>query len=173
MGNGAGAACVDAAAQAATLEGVAKVLCAEDPVYDKRMAEPVADLIVSLAGDFSHIVAHATTDAKNILPRVAALLDVMILSGVTTIIESACFERPVYAGNALQTVQSDDTTKVITFRTANFDATGIGGPVKIEPTNDIGNPGLSRWLEDKVAASDRPELKSAGVVVSGGRGVGS
>ena len=144
------------------------MLCAKDPIYGKRMAEPVADLIVSLAGNFRHIVAPATTDAKNILPRVAALLDMMILSDVTAVIDSACFERPIYAGNALQTMQSDDATKVITFRTANFDATGIGGPVTIEPINAIGNPGLSRWLEEKVATSDRPELTLAGMVVSGG-----
>ena len=168
-----GAACADAAAQAAKIDGVAKVLCAEDTIYGKRLAEPVADLIVSLAGDYEHIVAPATTDAKNVMPRVAALLDVMMMSDVTAVVDGSTFERPIYAGNAMQTVKSSDAKKVITFRGATFDAAGTGGSAAVENIGAAADPSLSSWVEDKVAASDRPELTSAGVVVSGGRGVGS
>lgn len=168
-----GAACADAAAQAAKIDGVAKVLCAEDTIYGKRLAEPVADLIVSLAGDYEHIVAPATTDAKNVMPRVAALLDVMVMSDVTAVVDGSTFERPIYAGNAMQTIKSSDAKKVITFRGATFDAAGTGGSAAVENIGAAADPSLSSWVEDKVAASDRPELTSAGVVVSGGRGVGS
>ncbi|MFK7746030.1 MAG: electron transfer flavoprotein subunit alpha/FixB family protein [Roseobacter sp.] len=168
-----GATCADAAAQAAGIQGVAKVLCAEDALYGKRLAEPVADLIVSLADDYEHIVAPATTDAKNIMPRVAAMLDSMVISDATAVIDGNTFERPIYAGNAMQTVQSSDAKKVITFRGSTFDAAETGGSASVETIGAAGNPGLSEWVEDKVAASDRPELTSAGVVVSGGRGVGS
>ncbi len=162
-----------AASEAATIAGVAKVLCAEDATYGKRLAEPVADLIVSLAGDYEHIVAPATTDAKNIMPRVAALLDVMVISDATAVIDGATFERPIYAGNAIQTVKSADAKKVITFRTSTFDAAETGGSAAVDSIGAANNPGVSAWVEDKVAASDRPELTSAGIVVSGGRGVGS
>ena len=168
-----GETCAAAAAEAATISGVAKVLCAEDPIYGKRMAEPVADLLVSLAGDYEHMVAPATADAKNIMPRVAALLDVMMISEALAVVDGATFDRPIYAGNAIQTVKSNDATKVITFRTANFDAAATGGSAAVENIAAAGNPALSTWIEDKVAASDRPELTSAGIVVSGGRGVGS
>jgi electron transfer flavoprotein alpha subunit len=168
-----GATCAYAAAEAAKIDGVAKVLCAEDPIYGKRLAEPVANLIVSLAGDYEHIVAPATTDAKNIMPRVAALLDVMVMSDVTAVVDGSTFERPIYAGNAMQTVKSSDAKKVITFRGATFDAAGMGGSASVENIGAAADPALSSWVEDKVATSDRPELTSAGVVVSGGRGVGS
>jgi electron transfer flavoprotein alpha subunit len=137
------------------------------------LAEPVADLIVSLAGDYDHIVAPATTDAKNIMPRVAALLDVMVMSDVTAVVDAETFERPIYAGNAMQTVKSTDAKKVITFRGSTFDAAPAGGSAAVESIGAAADPALSAWVEDKVAASDRPELTSAGVVVSGGRGVGS
>ncbi|MFP4274830.1 MAG: FAD-binding protein [Paracoccaceae bacterium] len=169
----AGAKAADAAAEAAKIDGVAKVLCAEDALYGHRLAEPVAALIVSLAGDYSHIVAPATTDAKNILPRVAALLDVMVITDVSGVVDADTFERPIYAGNAVQTVKSKDAVKVISFRTSTFDAAGMGGSAPVETIAAADNPGLSEWVEDKVAESDRPELTSAGVVVSGGRGVGS
>jgi len=168
-----GATCSTAAQEAAKIDGVAKVICAEDALYGHRLAEPVADLIVSLAGDFEHIVAPATTDAKNILPRVAALLDVMVISDVSGIVDGNTFERPIYAGNAIQTVKSSDATKVVSIRTSTFDAAGMGGAASVENIGAAANPGLSEWVEDKVAQSDRPELTSAGVVVSGGRGVGS
>ena len=168
-----GASCAAAAEQAAKLTGAARVLCAEDALYGHRLAEPVATLIASLAGDYTHIVAPATTDAKNILPRVAALLDVMILTDVTAVVDADTFERPIYAGNAIQTVKSADATKVMTVRTSTFDAAGMDGSAAVETISAADNPGLSEWVEDKVAESDRPELTSAGVVVSGGRGVGS
>ncbi|WP_299791419.1 FAD-binding protein [uncultured Marivita sp.] len=169
----AGASAKAAADEAATIEGVSKVLLAEDDLYGHRLAEPVSVLIASLAGDYSHIVAPATTDAKNILPRVAALLDVMVLTDVTAVVDADTFERPIYAGNAIQTVKSSDGTKVISFRTSTFDAAPTGGSAEVETISSGDNPGLSEWVEDKVAESDRPELTSAGVVVSGGRGVGS
>ncbi|MXN21246.1 electron transfer flavoprotein subunit alpha/FixB family protein, partial [Pseudooceanicola sp. GBMRC 2024] len=169
----AGAGAAAAAAEAATIAGVAKVLVAEDALYGHRLAEPTAALILSLAPGYSHIVAPATTDAKNILPRVAALLDVMILSDVTSVVDADTFERPIYAGNAIQTVKSKDSVKVITFRTSTFDAAATGGAAAVEPVAAAADPGLSEWLEDKVAESDRPELTSAKIVVSGGRGVGS
>jgi electron transfer flavoprotein alpha subunit len=162
-----------AADEAATIDGVAKVLVADDAAYANGLAEPVADLVVSLAGNYEHIVAPSTASAKNILPRVAALLDVMVLSDVTAVIDGATFERPIYAGNAMQTVKSNDSKKVLTVRTSTFDAAGTGASAPVEPTPAAANPGLSEWVEDKVAESDRPELTSAGVVVSGGRGVGS
>jgi len=169
----AGARAKEAAAEAATIDGVAKVLCAEDASLGHRLAEPTAALIVSLAGDYSHILAPATTDAKNVMPRVAALLDVMVISDVSGIHDADTFERPIYAGNALQTVKSADPVKVVTIRTSTFDAAGDGGSAPVEEIGAADNPGLSEWVEDKVAASDRPELTSAGIVVSGGRGVGS
>ena len=168
-----GANASTAAAEAAKIDGVAKVLCAEDAILGHQMAEPAADLIVSLAGDYSHIVAPGTTDAKNIMPRVAALLDAQIISEVTEIVDADTFARPIYAGNAIQTVKSADATKVLTIRTTGFDAAGMGNSAAVENIAAPADPGLSSWVEDKMAASDRPELTSAGVVVSGGRGVGS
>jgi electron transfer flavoprotein alpha subunit len=169
----AGGSAAAAGEAAAKIAGVSKVLVAEDSSLGHRMAESTAALIVSLAGDYSHIVAPATTDAKNVMPRVAALLDVMVLSDVSGVVDADTFERPIYAGNAIQTVKSADATKVITFRTSTFDAAGDGGSASVETVSAAADPGLSSWIEDKVAASDRPELTSAGIVVSGGRGVGS
>ena len=168
-----GSGCSSAAEAVAKLDGVSKVLCAQNDAYGHDLAEPVAALIVSLAGDYSHIVAPSTSASKNILPRVAALLDVMVISEVTAVIDAETFERPIYAGNAIQTVKSTDATKVATIRTSTFDATGEGGAAPVTSIDAAGDPGLSSWVEDKVAESDRPELTSAGVVVSGGRGVGS
>ncbi len=169
----AGASAATAAEAAAKIDGVSKVLCAEDASLGHRLAEPTADLLVSLAGDYEHIVAPATTDAKNVLPRVAALLDVMVISDVSAVVDGNTFERPIYAGNAIQTVQSTDAKKVVSFRTSTFDAAGEGGSAPVETISAAADPGLSSWVEDKVAESDRPELTSAGIVVSGGRGVGS
>ncbi len=169
----AGASARAAADEAARIDGVAKVLVAEDARYGHRLAEPTAALIVSLAGDYSHIVAPATTDAKNVMPRVAALLDVMVLSDVSAVIDADTFERPVYAGNAIQTVKSTDATKVMTIRTASFDAAGEGGSAGVSDATLADDPALSKWVSDEVAESDRPELTSAGRVVSGGRALGS
>ncbi|MEM7745112.1 MAG: FAD-binding protein [Pseudomonadota bacterium] len=168
-----GATCSDAAAEAATIQGVSKVLCAENDLYGKRLAEPVADLIVSLAGDYDIICAPATTDAKNIMPRVAALLDVMVISDVQEIVDADTYIRPIYAGNAIATVKSSDAKKVVTIRTATFDGAAAGGSAPVESIDPAGNPELSKWVEDKVVESDRPELTSAKVVISGGRGMAS
>ena len=162
-----------AAAEAATLTGVSKVLLAGDRGFSHAMAEPVADLVVGLADGYSHIVAPGTSDAKNVLPRVAALLDVMMIPEVTAVIDADTFERPIYAGNAIQTVTSGDATKVLTIRTAGFDAAATGGSAPVETIGTAASSGLSAWVEDRVAGSDRPELTSAGIVVSGGRGIGS
>ncbi|WP_374427097.1 electron transfer flavoprotein subunit alpha/FixB family protein [Paracoccus sp. (in: a-proteobacteria)] len=169
----AGASARDAAAEAAKIEGVARVLVAENPLYGHRLAEPTAALMVSLAGDYSHIAAPATTDAKNVMPRVAALLDAMVISDVSAVIDADTFERPIYAGNAIQTVKSKDAKKVFTIRTASFDAAGEGGAANLADAAPATDPALSAWVADEVAESDRPELTSAKRVVSGGRGVGS
>jgi electron transfer flavoprotein alpha subunit len=169
----AGATCSGAADEAATIAGVSKVLCAEDALYGHRLAEPVAQLVADLAADYSHIVAPATTDAKNILPRVAALLDVMVITDASGVVDADTFERPIYAGNAVQKIRSSDAKKVVSFRTSTFDAAATGNAAPVEKIGAGADPALSEWVEDKVAASDRPELTSAGVVVSGGRGVGS
>ena len=168
-----GSGCSGAADTAAKLDGVSNVLCAQDEAYGHDLAEPVAALIVSLSGDYSHIVAPSTSASKNIMPRVAAILDVMIISEVTAVVDADTFERPIYAGNAIQTVKSVDAIKVATIRTSTFEASGEGGSASVTSIDAAANPGLSEWVEDKVAASDRPELTSAGIVVSGGRGVGS
>ncbi|MEP3330348.1 FAD-binding protein [Sedimentitalea sp.] len=169
----AGGSSAAAGEAAAKIDGVAKVLVAEDSSLGHRLAESTADLIVSLAGDYEHIVAPATTDAKNVLPRVAALLDCMMISDITGVVDGNTFERPIYAGNAIQTVQSGDPKKVISVRTASFDAASEGGSALVETVGGASASGLSEWVEDKVAESDRPELTSAKIVVSGGRGVGS
>jgi len=162
-----------AAAAAAKLDGVARVLFAADHAYCHGLAEATAALIVSLAGDYDHICGAATAFNKNVLPRVAALLDAMVISDVTAVVSADTFERPIYAGNAVQTVQSGDTKKVFTVRTASFAAVGAGGAAQVVPVSGPIAAGLSAWVEDKVGASDRPELTSAKIVVSGGRGVGS
>ncbi|WP_425080156.1 electron transfer flavoprotein subunit alpha/FixB family protein [Ruegeria denitrificans] len=169
----AGGSAAAAGEAAAKIDGVSKVLVAEDPSLGHRLAESTAALIVGLADGYEHIVAPATTDAKNVMPRVAALLDVMVISDASGVVDGSTFERPIYAGNAIQTVKSNDAKKVVTIRTASFDAAGEGGSATVQTVSVGENPGLSEWVEDKVAESDRPELTSAGVVVSGGRGVGS
>ena len=169
----AGGSAAAAGEAAAKIDGVSKVLVAEDASLGHRLAESTAALIVGLADGYEHIVAPATTDAKNVMPRVAALLDAMVISDASGVVDGSTFERPIYAGNAIQTVKSNDAKKVVTFRTASFDAAGEGGSAAVETISVGDNPGLSEWVEDKVAESDRPELTSAGVVVSGGRGVGS
>ncbi|MCI2394861.1 FAD-binding protein [Aliiroseovarius sediminis] len=158
---------------AAKIDGVAKVLVAEDASLGHRLAETTAALIVSLADQFDHIVAPATTDAKNVMPRVAALLDVMIISDASGVVDAKTFERPIYAGNAVQTVKTADPKVVMTIRTTGFDAAADGNDAPVETISAAQDPGLSSWVEDTLAQSDRPELTSAGVVVSGGRGVGS
>ena len=169
----AGNGCKGVAEQAAKLDGVAKVLCASDAAYGNDLAEPLADLIVKLSGDYEHLVAGATTTGKNVMPRVAALLDTNMISDISAVESADTFERPIYAGNAMAVVKSADPKKVITVRGASFDAAGEGGSAAVEEIEAAGNPGLSEWVEDKVVSSDRPELTSAKIVISGGRGMGS
>ncbi|PPC77546.1 electron transfer flavoprotein subunit alpha [Pokkaliibacter plantistimulans] len=169
----AGNSVATAALQAASLEGVAKVLVAEDASLAHRLAEPTSALLVSLASGYSHILAPATSDARNILPRVAALLDVMIISDVLAIESADTFRRPTYAGNAIQTVQSADAVKVLTVRTTAFEPVSNGAAAPVEAVAVNVGAATSTWLEDKVESSDRPELTSSRIVVSGGRGVGS
>jgi len=169
----AGAGCRPVAEAAARLAGVAKVLLADSPLYAHRLAEPLAALIVSLAGPYDAIVAPATTTGKNVMPRVAALLDVMQVSEISKVVAPDTFERPIYAGNAIQTVQATDSTKVLTVRTAAFQATGEGGDASIETVAAIADPGLSSFKGEELSKSDRPELASARIIISGGRALGS
>ncbi|WP_034990815.1 electron transfer flavoprotein subunit alpha/FixB family protein [Beijerinckia mobilis] len=169
----AGEGIAPAVAQAATLAGVSKVLAADSPAYGKGLAEPLADLIVSIAGPYSHIAAPGTACAKNVLPRVAALLDVMVISDVIALVDGETFKRPIYAGNAIQTVKSADKVKVLTVRIASFVAAQPGGAAQAETVSGPADRELSQWIEERIAESDRPELTSAKVIVSGGRGVGS
>lgn len=162
------------AAAAARLSGVRRVLLADAPAFEHRLAEPTAALIVALAQDYGAIVAPATSTGKNVLPRVAALLDVMQLSEVVEVVAPDTFKRPIYAGNAIQTVRSSDAVKVVTVRTAAFAPTAAGdGTADIVTIGDASNPGLSRFVENRFAASDRPDLGAARIVVSGGRALGS
>jgi len=162
-----------AAADAARLAGVDKVLLADDAAYGHQMAEPTAALIVGLAAGYDAIVAPATVSAKNIMPRVAALLDVMQVSEITAVVAPDTFERPIYAGNAIQTVQSKDARKVVTVRTASFKATGEGGSAAVEKIAAAADPGVSSFVSEALAKSDRPELASAKIIVSGGRALQS
>jgi electron transfer flavoprotein alpha subunit len=158
---------------AAKLEGVTKVLLADAPAYEHALAEPLAALIVSLAPSYDALVAPATTTAKNVMPRVAALLDVMQISEISKVIASDTFERPVYAGNAIQTVKSGDAKKVITVRTSTFQATGEGGSAPVETVAAVADPGISSFVGEELSKSDRPELTSARIIISGGRAMQS
>jgi electron transfer flavoprotein alpha subunit len=162
-----------AAEAAAKLKGVTKVLLAEDASLEHDLAEPLAALIVSLAGNYDAIVAPATSRFKNAMPRVAALLDVMQISEITKVVAPDTFERPIYAGNAIQTVKSKDAKKVITVRTSTFAAAGDGGSAAVENAAAASDPGLSSFIGEEVAKSDRPELTSAKIIVSGGRAMQS
>jgi len=163
-----------AAAEAASkLTGVAKVLVAEGEAYAHDLAEPLAALIVSLAPSYDAIVAPATSRFKNVMPRVAALLDVMQVSEITKVVAPDTYERPIYAGNAIQTVKSKDAKKVITVRTSTFAAAAAGGSAPVESVAAAADPGLSTFVGEEVAKSDRPELTSAKIIVSGGRAMQS
>ncbi|HEV2956252.1 MAG TPA: FAD-binding protein [Xanthobacteraceae bacterium] len=169
----AGANCRAVAEAAAKIEGVAKVLLAEHASYEHMLAEPVAALIVSLAGSYDALMAPATTLGKNIMPRVAALLDVMQISDITKVVAPDTFERPIYAGNAIQTVRSRDPKKVITVRTTAFQAAGAGGPAPIEEPAPPADPGLSSFVGEELSKTDRPELTAAKIIISGGRAMQS
>jgi len=170
----AGLGCEAVAEQAAKVAGVSKVLCASNAAFEHQLAENVAKLVVSLAGDYSHIVVPATTTGKNFLPRVAALLDVNMLTDVTAVIDAETFERPIYAGNAIATVKDTESKKVITVRTTAFDAAAAeGGPASIEQVSAGEDAGKSKFVGEELAKSDRPELTAAEIVVSGGRALAS
>ena len=162
-----------AAEAAARLQGVRKVLLAEADELAERLAEPMAALVVSLAGNYDTIVAPATSSGKNISPRVAALLDISQISEIIEVVSPDTFKRPIYAGNAIQTVQSGEAKKVITVRTASFQAVPEGGSAAIETVSAAANPGLSTFVENRLSESDRPELTSARIIISGGRALGS
>jgi electron transfer flavoprotein alpha subunit len=165
----AGANVAVAAEAAAKLQGVAKVLVADDPRYEHGLAEPLAALIVGLASGYDAIVAASTASAKNVAPRAAALLDVMQISDIIKVVGPKTFERPIYAGNAIQTVESTDQKIVVTVRTASFAATGEGGSVPIETVAAAADPAVSSFVGEALAKSDRPELASARIIISGGR----
>ncbi|NKK93696.1 electron transfer flavoprotein subunit alpha/FixB family protein [Rhizobium leguminosarum bv. viciae] len=169
----AGKAAKPAADAAAKLAGVSKVLLAESDELANNLAEPLADLIVSLAGSYDTIISAATSVGKNVLPRVAALLDVAQVSEIIEVISSDTFKRPIYAGNAIQTVQATDAKKVITVRTASFASAPEGGSATVEAIPAVSDPGLSTFVRDALSASDRPELTSAKIIISGGRALGS
>jgi electron transfer flavoprotein alpha subunit len=162
-----------AADAAAKLAGVSKVLLADGDDYAHSLAEPLAALIVSLAGSYDTIITAATTSGKSVFPRVAALLDVAQISEITDVVSADTFKRPIYAGNAIQTVQSTDAKKVITVRTASFASAAEGGSASVETIAGAGNPGLSAHVSDALSSSERPELTSAKIIISGGRALGS
>ncbi|MBY5810309.1 electron transfer flavoprotein subunit alpha/FixB family protein [Rhizobium leguminosarum] len=169
----AGKAAKAAAEQAAKLAGVSKVLLAESDELANNLAEPLADLIVSISASYDTILSAATSVGKNVLPRVAALLDVAQVSEIIEVISSDTFKRPIYAGNAIQTVQASDAKKVITVRTASFASAPEGGSATVELIPAVSDPGLSTFVGDALSASDRPELTSAKIIISGGRALGS
>ncbi|TCN28372.1 electron transfer flavoprotein subunit alpha/FixB family protein [Sinorhizobium americanum] len=169
----AGSGAKGVAEQAAKLAGVSKVLVADDASLANNLAEPLAALIVSLAGSYDTIVAAATSVGKNVMPRVAALLDVAQVSEIIEVISADTYRRPIYAGNAIQTVQTSEAKKVITVRTASFAAAGEGGSAAIETVAAVADPGLSSYVSDALSSSDRPELTSAKIIISGGRALGS
>jgi electron transfer flavoprotein alpha subunit len=169
----AGSGAQAAADAAAKLSGVSKVLLADDASLANSLAEPLAALIVSLAGSYDVIISAATASAKNVMPRVAALLDVAQVSEIIEVISPDTFRRPIYAGNAIQTVQSTDAKKVITVRTASFAAADEGGSASVETVAAAANPDVSSFVSDALASSDRPELASAKIIISGGRALGS
>ena len=170
----AGAGCRPAAEEAAGLAGVGRVLLVEDGAYEHPLAETLAPLVAGLSSDYSHILATATTFGKNLMPRVAALLDSQQISEISGIVDGETFERPIYAGNAVATVKSSDPVKVITVRATGFDAAEAGsGPAPIEEAGAADNPGLSEFVGTELSVSERPELTQADVIISGGRGMQS
>lgn len=170
----AGSGCAAAADAAAKVAGISKVLLADNAAQEHALAENLATLVVGLAGDYSHILAPASTFGKNFLPRVAALLDVQQVSEISAVVDGETFIRPIYAGNAMATVKSADATKVVTVRTTTFDpAAAEGGSGAVELVDAGSDGGQSRFLETSESGGDRPELTTARVIISGGRGMGS
>jgi electron transfer flavoprotein alpha subunit len=169
----AGENCAAVAEAAAKISGVEKVLLADAPIYARQLAEPMEALILGLAGGYDAILAPATTTGKNILPRVAARLDVGQISEILKVVSPDTFERPIYAGNAIETVQAPPGKKVITVRTTAFKPQAEGGNAQVEAIAAAGDPGLSSFAGEALSKSERPELTSAKIVISGGRGLGS
>ncbi len=170
---GGGEGSKGAAEAASKLKGVTKVLLAEGPAYAHDLAEPLAALIVALAPSYDAFVAPATSRFKNVMPRVAALLDVMQVSEIIKVVSSDTFERPIYAGNAIQTVKSKDAKKILTIRTSTFAAAGEGGSAPVENATAAADPGISSFVGEELSKSDRPELTSAKIIISGGRAMQS
>jgi len=170
----AGNSCQSVADEAAAVDGVEKVILADDSAYENQLAESIANLIKSISTDYSHILAPATTFGKNVLPRLSALLDVQQISEITEVVSEDTFKRPIYAGSCIATVKSSDATKVITVRATAFDPVNAsGGSASIESISADGVSDLSSFLNEEIAQSDRPELTAAGIVISGGRGMQS
>ena len=166
----AGSGCQAVADEAAKVAGVSKVLLEDNAAYEYQLAENVALLVKDLAADYSHIVAPATTNGKNFMPRVAALLDVSMISEASKVIDAKTFERPIYAGNATATVQTSEDKVLVTVRTTAFDAVAAeGGSASVETLSSVHDAGKSSFVSEELASSDRPELTSAEIVVSGGR----
>jgi electron transfer flavoprotein alpha subunit len=169
----AGKGAAGPAAAAAKLQGVRKVLLADADELTERLAEPLAALVVSLASGYDTIVAPATASGKNVAPRIAALLDVAQVSEIVDVVSPDTFKRPIYAGNAIQTVRTRDAKKVITVRTASFQAAGEGGSASVESIQAVADPELSSFIENKLSVSDRPNLAAARIIIAGGRALGS
>ena len=169
----AGANCSSVTDEASKVESVSRVLVADDPSFADGLAENIAPLIASIAGNYSHVLAPATTYGKNILPRASALLDVQQISDISGIESEDTFVRPIYAGNAMATVRSTDVLKLITVRTTAFDAAGMDGAASVETVSGGGDAGLSKFVGEELTRSERPELTTADIIVSGGRGMQS
>ena len=170
----AGFNCNVVAEQAAKVAGVLAVKVADDAIYEHQLAEPVSTLILSIAGEYSHILSSATTTGKNLMPRVSAVLDVAQISDISAVLSEDTFVRPIYAGNAMATVQSLDDKKIITVRSSTFDKVSAeGGSASIIPIPSAPDPNLSTFAKQELSKSERPELSAAKIVISGGRGVGS
>ena len=170
----AGKGCAAVAEEAAKIDGVSKVLCADNDAYEHQLAENIADLVVELAADYGHILTAATTTGKNFAPRAAALLDVAQISEISDVIDGDTFKRPIYAGNAIATVKCTDAKKVITVRGTSFDGVAAeGGSASVEAVDIVKDAGISSFIGEELAKSDRPELTSAEIVISGGRGMGN
>lgn len=168
----AGSGCASVAEEASKVAGVSKVLVADNPVYEHQLAENVAQLVAEIGANYTHILAAATTNGKNILPRAAALLDVQAISDISGVESSDTFKRPIYAGNVIATVQSADPIKVITVRGTGFDAVAAeGGSATVEALDSAHDADISKFVGEELAKSERPELTSAGIIVSGGRGM--
>jgi len=170
----AGNACQSVADEAAAVDGVEKVILADDSAYENQLAESTANLIQSISANYSHILAPATTFGKNVLPRLSALLDVQQISEITEVVSDDTFKRPIYAGSCIATVKSSDSIKVITVRATAFDpVNATGGSASVESISADGVSDLSSFVNEEIAQSDRPELTAASIVISGGRGMQS